>query len=82
MDAIDTYEIGRMHWTTWSRSAAIGIGELAISSVGTIPAHVRLFAATTACSPAVTVFTKAGVKYFEPHLRPRASTIPLDRCLS
>ncbi len=82
VDAIDTYEIGRMRWRTWSPAAAVGVGALAISSIGAVPAHVRLFAPATACSPAVSVFTEARVKYFEPHLRPRAFTIPLDRCLS
>jgi hypothetical protein len=81
VDGLDTYEIGRMSWGTWRASAAIGVGELAIPSVGTVPAHVRLFAPTTACSPPVGVFTKARIKYSLPHQHAKTFTIPLDRCL-
>lgn len=79
---LDTSEIGRMYWSTWRTAAAIGVGELAIPSVGTVPAHVRLFAPTTACSPQVRVFTEARIKYALPHRHAKSFTIRLDRCPS
>jgi hypothetical protein len=82
VDGLDTYGVGRMRWSAWRADAAIGVGELAIPSVGTVPARVRLFASTTACSPSVLVFTKARIRYALPHGHGKSFTIPLDRCLS